>query len=174
MKQQTSLAWYREPVMWLVVGIPVSAVLFGVVMISLALTSDDGLVVDDYYKQGLQINRSLARDKYAAQLGLEARVKLDWAQRRVWVELTWPVSASFPDRLELSFLHATRQDEDRRISLIYDGQGGYSGALPSLVTGRWYVRVATDRWRLQTTARLPDTSLLVLRPEKLPERADAG
>lgn len=171
-----SRAWYRQPIMWLVVGVPLSAVLFGIVMISLAVTGADGLVVDDYYKRGLEINRSLERDRFAAQLGLEARVTLEPDRHQVLVDLSWPAPDSRPERVELSFLHATRQDEDRRIVLRGDGHGRYSGDLPVLVAGRWYVRVATDRWRLQSAVNLPlpPGSPLLLLPEKVPGRGDAG
>ena len=175
MKAPSPHAWYRQPIMWLVVGVPLSAVLFGIVMISLAVSGKDGLVVDDYYKRGLEINRSLERDRFAAQLGLEARVKLEPERRRVLVDLTWPAPDSRPERIELSFLHATREGQDRRILLRGDGRGRYSGDLPPLVAGRWYVRVATDRWRLQSAVKLPlpaDSPLLLL-PEKVPENADA-
>ena len=38
--------WYREPMVWLVLMIPASAVVMGAVMLSLAVSTYDGLVVD--------------------------------------------------------------------------------------------------------------------------------
>ena len=64
--------WYREPFVWLVILFPASAVIGGMITISLAISSDDGLVVDDYYKRGLEINRTLERDKAAARHGIQA------------------------------------------------------------------------------------------------------
>ena len=58
----------------MVLAIPASAVIAGAVMLVLANATWDGLVADDYYQQGMQINRSLARDAEAARLGLEAAV----------------------------------------------------------------------------------------------------
>jgi hypothetical protein len=68
--------WKQEPLVWLLIAIPFSAVVMGVVMITLAIQSYSGLVVDDYYKKGKQINRVLARDRFAHELGLAARFSL--------------------------------------------------------------------------------------------------
>ena len=51
--------WYREPLVWMVVAIPAAAVIAGAVMLVLANATWDGLVADDYYERGMQINRSL-------------------------------------------------------------------------------------------------------------------
>ena len=64
--------WYREPLVWMVLAIPAAAVIAGAVMLVLANATWDGLVTDDYYQRGMQINRSLTRDAEAARLGLEA------------------------------------------------------------------------------------------------------
>ncbi len=69
--------WKREPLVWMLIAIPFSAVIMGVVMITLAIQSWSGLVVDDYYKKGKQINRVLARDKFAYELGLAAGFKIE-------------------------------------------------------------------------------------------------
>ena len=74
--QSTPGNWKREPLVWMLIAIPLSAVIMGVVMITLAIQSYSGLVVDDYYKKGKQINRVLARDKFAYELGLAAGFKL--------------------------------------------------------------------------------------------------
>ena len=60
--------WYNFPLVWMMISIPFSAVIMGVVMIWLAVDTNDGLVVDDYYKQGLEINGLISRDKKAAEL----------------------------------------------------------------------------------------------------------
>ena len=64
--------WYRFPLVWMLVAIPFSAVIMGVVMIWLAVDTDDGLVADDYYKLGMEINRVIKRDQKASELGLSA------------------------------------------------------------------------------------------------------
>ena len=51
--------WYKVPFVWLVVGIPLSAVIMGGVILYFSIVSFDGLVVDDYYTEGKKINRVL-------------------------------------------------------------------------------------------------------------------
>ena len=47
----------------MVLAIPASAVVAGAVILVLANTTWDGLVADDYYQQGMQINRSPATQR---------------------------------------------------------------------------------------------------------------
>jgi hypothetical protein len=42
----------------------------------LAVVSNDGLVEDDYYKQGLAVNQRTARAQRAAELGIEVELLL--------------------------------------------------------------------------------------------------
>ena len=56
-----SRAWYREPLVWLLISFPLTAVIAGFFTLYLAIISSDGLVVDDYYHRGKEINKSLAR-----------------------------------------------------------------------------------------------------------------
>ena len=51
--------WYREPWVWLMIALPASAVVGGIITIYLAVSTSDGLVVDDYYKRGKAINLDL-------------------------------------------------------------------------------------------------------------------
>ena len=55
-------AWYREPWPWLVMSGPAIVVVAGIGTAIIAFRTSDGLVADDYYKQGLVINQTLKRD----------------------------------------------------------------------------------------------------------------
>ena len=61
--------WYREPWPWIIMAGPAVVVVAGVVTAWIAFSGADGLVADDYYKQGLAINKVLAREQRAAFLG---------------------------------------------------------------------------------------------------------
>jgi len=69
---EQSLPWYQYRWPWVLLAIPMSAVAFGIVMISTALIYPDDLVVDNYYKEGMAINRTLAMDAKAVALGVTA------------------------------------------------------------------------------------------------------
>jgi hypothetical protein len=66
--------WYAEPWVWLIIAIPLTAVIVGMITIYLAVSTSDGLVVDDYYKRGKAINVDLARDRAAARYELRAQI----------------------------------------------------------------------------------------------------
>ncbi len=50
---EKSKPWYREPWPWILMIMPVTAVVAGSFMMWLAVSTEDGLVEDDYYKKGL-------------------------------------------------------------------------------------------------------------------------
>ena len=67
--------WYKERWTWLLMLMPATAIVAGGITLWLAITTFDGLVTDDYYKQGLAINKTLARATVAQDMGLVARVR---------------------------------------------------------------------------------------------------
>jgi len=73
--------WFREPWVWLIIALPASAVFGGIITIWIAVESDDGLVQDDYYKYGMEINKTLDRDKAAVQYELVANLIISEFQR---------------------------------------------------------------------------------------------
>src|SRR4030066_420476 len=93
--------WYREPLVWLIICFPLTAVIAGFFTLYLAIISKDGLVVDDYYQKGKEINMSLARDRAATQHGLRAGVHLDAAKQEVVVRLSAAKDQRLPNRLDL-------------------------------------------------------------------------
>lgn len=154
---RSSTRWYREPLVWLVLAIPAAAVVAGAAMLVLANATWDGLVADDYYQRGLQINRALARDAEAARLGLEAVVVFP-APGVVEARLSAVGDASAVlsrDRLNLRFARAARTGKDVRILLVRDTAAVWRGTLPDLASGKWYVEIGNDDWRLATPAGMP-------------------
>ena len=164
--------WYREPLVWMVLAIPATAVLVGAVMLVLAHLTWDGLVADDYYRQGMQINRSLARDAEAARLGLAATLTFP-APGVVEARLAGShgTAAADGERLTLRFAHATRSGADVRVRLIRSADGGWRGALPPLPPGKWYAELGNERWRLAAPMRIPASAgALALHAPTPPDR----
>ena len=126
----------------------------GMITLTLAVLSYDGLVVDDYYRQGLEINRSLARDRLAKTFGLACKLRV--TEDRVEAILSWQdEDFSPPAELQLGLFHATRQGFDQQISLSRRESGVYVGRMDPLAPGRWHVQVEADDWRLQDRFRAP-------------------
>lgn len=130
--------WYREPLVWMVLAIPAAAVLAGAVMLVLANATWDGLVADDYYRRGMEINRSLARDAEATRLGLEAVVsfpKPGIVEARLATDADAAMAAG--TRLDLRFAHAARAGADVTIPMTRGIAGTWHGILPPLSPGKW-------------------------------------
>ena len=130
---QPTVAWQREPFVWLVIAIPTCAVLVGFVLLALSITSYDGLVADDYYRRGKEINRVLARDRFATDHNLSAGLAFDSGADRLTVTLSGSAPPMTPT---LQFLHPTREGMDRTVQLIRESASTFSGALPALSRGR--------------------------------------
>ena len=156
--------WYREPIMWLVIAFPLMAVVVGFVSLALAIRSDDGIVEDDYYRQGMTINRMLDRDKAAAAENLTGTVELDAAQHELRVRLTARPATSLPDNVELKLMHATRTGFDRSLVLPRQADGTYRAPLPEFAPGHWNVQLTAQDWRLTGSLFMPGDSRLVMRP----------
>lgn len=157
--------WYREPWPWLLMAAPAAAVVMGVVMVVLGLRSDDGLVVDDYYKQGLAINQVLDREARAAALGMEASLAFTPARDRVRLALAGRRPSG--ERATLRLVHPTRVGQDQVVSLADDASGILQGVLtpPSPGTWRLVLESADGAWRLAGEWRTSD-DLVTLRPAR--------
>jgi hypothetical protein len=155
--------WYAEPWVWLLIALPMTAVIGGMITIYLAVTTSDGLVVDDYYRRGKAINMDLARDVAAAGHGLQARLALDPANRRILLTLD-SLDDQHPAQVRFSLLHPTRPGNDQVILLQPVAGGGYAGTLQAMHDGNWYVQLEADDWRLSGSLRTPRDSVVILTP----------
>lgn len=155
--------WYRQPMMWLVIAIPLSAVLVGSIMLTLSIRTFDGLVEDDYYKKGKEINQLLARDDFALENGISADVSIDDQTGIIVVDLKNTLTYVFPEQMGLSLLHPTRSKKDIKL-LLSKGPDGryYSELLQPLTDGRWYFRVSEPNWRLQKLISWPQVAVFTL------------
>jgi hypothetical protein len=133
----------------MVIAIPASSVIMGVVMLVLAITTYDGLVTDDYYKQGLQINRLLERDAAAERHGLSSEVLVGASGGVIEVQLKGHPPFEAPEAVDLRLFHATRPGMDRHLVLRRVSAGHYLSRRPDLAPGKWYLQLNADDWRLR-------------------------
>ena len=141
--------WYREPMVWMVIMIPLSAVIMGAIMLTLAVSTYDGLVSDDYYKKGLQINRSMERDALAASHDLTGEVVLGAPGEMVEVSLAGNARFQAPEIVHLRLFHTTRPGLDRHLVMRRVASGHYIASLSRLEPGAWYAQLDADGWRLK-------------------------
>lgn len=137
----------------------------GFVTLWLAVKSEDGLVVEDYYKQGLAIHKVLDRERAALRQGVTAEVRLEEGGRRVVVELATKDGAP-PAALVLKVIHPTRAGFDQTLRLRAEGRGVFRGALSPLTTGRWVLSLEDEggTWRLTGDLWYPERPTAQLAP----------
>ena len=145
--------WYRQFWPWFLFGLPGVAVVAGITTVIIANVSFDGLVVDDYYKQGLAINRDLDKDRMAAHLGLSANMSFDLQKGIVEVVLDSAVPIPDQSQLDLTMIHPTRAHGDLHLSLQAGSQPGHYVArfAPQQHVIRWNLMLSPPAgdWRLQ-------------------------
>ena len=64
----SNLPWWKFGHVWLVLAGPAVVVVASLVTFYLAATRVDPMVTEDYYRKGIEINRSLDKDASAASL----------------------------------------------------------------------------------------------------------
>ena len=148
MTAQASGPWYREPWPWLLMAGPAIVVVAGIATAVLAFRSSDGVVADDYYKQGLAINRVLERGARARLLGVAATADFDNTANTVTVVVTSHAPAL--PRLKLTLVHPTRQGVDQAIVLTHAGDGRYTGRIDTSRAANWNLTLEDEQttWRV--------------------------
>jgi hypothetical protein len=163
--------WFRVAEVWLIIGVLVAAVVVGLSFAALSIYSWDGLVVDDYYRHGKEINKVLVRDQAAKELGLTAVLGVPAENSdsviRIGADDANTQHIAYPDEpITLRLLHPTRSGEDQSIALYAGPVAGsareFYGRWSPVRPGDWIVHVESPRWRLTGRARFPLVERLVL------------
>jgi hypothetical protein len=121
-ERDSARPWHREPWPWILMSGPAIAIVAGFATLGIALSTDDGLVADDYYKQGLAVNQVLRRDARARDLHLAATATLAGQGVRIALRGTREHFAE----LRLRLVHPTRSGRDQLVVLralggVYEG-----------------------------------------------------
>lgn len=158
--------WYREPWPWFLMSLPATAVVAGLTTAWIAFKTADGLVVGDYYKEGLAINQTLERDDAARALGLAATLKS--ADGTLMLTLAGHLK-TYPGVLILTLAHPTHQGLDHVLTLHLTGAGRYLAALPAMPDGKWHAQLvdAASTWRLAGVLHSPFRQPATLSPDPI-------
>lgn len=158
--------WYRHRWPWLLMAGPAVVAVAGGVTIWLAVKTSDGLVEDDYYKQGLGVNQRIQRDQQAATLGLSAELMVGGDSRSVRLMLAAQPGWAMPGAIDLRLTHPTRPGADQRVSLAHQGGGMYEASLGEPIAGRWKLSIEDLQggWRLTGDWNLDQSPVIRLAP----------
>lgn len=134
---------------------PAVVIVAGVYTAWLAVSTSDGLVAEDYYKQGLAAKQTIARSESARTMGLAASLSLTSESVTVRLSAAAP-GFSLPPALRLTLSHPTRAGLDQTEVLTREGDG-YRGTLRLPASGHWLVLLEDEAksWRLLGNVVLP-------------------
>lgn len=179
--------WYRYGWPWFLISFPLVSVLLGIMMVTLALNTNNSLVVDDYYAEGKGINLRIERDRSASLLGLGAALSstteglvLDLSRKmpalpeQLLAEATVMEAAFYwPTAMEMQWVHVTQAERDGEAVLQSIGGDRYLAAgveMPASGIFRIHLQpIDNAPWRLVSELiELEDSQLLPI-PAKLPD-----
>lgn len=128
---------WREPMLWLVVGLPAAVIVAGIATLVIALRSGGSDAIPEEVRRTAQVQvADLGADARARELRFSALLRVDEQALEVL-----PVSGAMPRRatLSLRLQHPTQAAEDLELELMPGERG-------------WRVKYALDRshdWRLE-------------------------
>jgi len=138
-----------NPVLVMVVALPLLAVAGSFVSLALAVTRGDKELPKDYHWEGGDFDRDQQRKELAAQLGIGATVGFDARMQRCTVTLR----GAAPATLRLALTHPTDSADDQRIALPRV-DGSYSAPCTAPPAAHWWLELADDQAGWLLRARL--------------------
>ncbi|WP_295720325.1 FixH family protein, partial [uncultured Halovibrio sp.] len=117
----TKRPWYREPWPWVLIAIPGITILWSIFLILFSMEQHVSMVEDDYYDEGMGINRELSRDIKAANLDLTGKVSFTDGER-LNILLESPKQRNW-ERLQVELTHDTLGDRDQTTIAQRVGEG---------------------------------------------------
>jgi uncharacterized protein len=160
-QSQDTRPWYKEPIMWLVCGIPVIAIGWGGVMITLAVSSKDSLVSDSYYKDGVSFTENVEMDNKAKRLQVKAQLVFTNDEVRIHLDGYFD---QYPDVLSLQLIHPTLQDQDSTVLLQRTADGNYVGLPDITLPSRRHIWLQSPEqgWRIRLTDTIQPDQVIQL------------
>ncbi len=149
--------WYKEPWLWLVIALPVASVIAGVSTVIIAYRAADDLVVDDYYKVGISINKNIESEQKAKSLGINGRLFFSGEKVQLQLNALSISETILPSKIMLELFHPTLQEKDLRVELTRTGSGLYTASFSnSGVAGRRYLRITPmgNLWNLKQDVQI--------------------
>lgn len=158
--------WYRQFWPWFLIALPGCVVIASLHLVNIAFKYADQPVKDNYYKEGRAINRRLAEDQAAAQLGLTAAIQLDQLTGQILLQLDGRPDPA-PAELALAFIHPVAAERDFNLTLRHAGGDRYVAELPRSPRGHWHLHLSGDApepWRLRRRIDLDQSTDFRIEP----------
>lgn len=154
--REDSLPWYKQFWPWFLISLPASVVIAALVTVTIAINTDDGLVSDDYYREGLAVHKQAASTAHAQALGIAAEVNYRPEAGRLRVRLNQPLPSGSRGMV-IRIIHPTRPRRDQEIALTSLTGDTLGGQLAPLGPAHWKLQLHPDdkAWRIEGRLKLP-------------------
>ncbi|GEA10993.1 FixH family protein [Alteromonas sp. KUL49] len=155
--------WYKQFWPWFLIAVPVVTLIMGVVLLRLAINTEDSLVVDDYYKEGKAINSRLDKVANARRLRITTDLTIDDGLIAIKFHSGIPQDGT---ALKLAFHHVTLEEKDTEVLLTRDATGVFRGSTDNDLSGKWRVSLMpmNEEWKIQQTLTLPNGATIRFNP----------
>jgi uncharacterized protein len=146
---------WREPMLWLVTGLPLLVLVAAAVTLALALRAPVDASATQVRRIAQVQLQDLAPDREAARRGLRARLEVDPARGLIEVRLATGSDATGVDEhLVLQLLHPVSARHDRLVPLQRAGYH-WRAQIEPWSPQAWEVRLAPPRGEWRVGGRLP-------------------
>ena len=180
-KTNNATHWYQEPWAWFIVLIIAITAIWGSFLLHTAITQQDSVVVDDYYKTGKAINASKTRSLNAKNYAMRAVVVIQPTSSTIRLQLNGAL-AQRHETLSLQLLSPITAKDDHRILLNRIEQAAapdqpslYEGYIETVPRGVFHLQLEsittrapeedyTSGWRLNLETQLPQNQPIVMSP----------
>lgn len=154
--------WYKEPWMFLVAGVPIIAICWGMVIITLAVTGKDSLVSDSYYRDGMAYTENNTFIDKAKRLQVKA--DMVYSQDEIHITLTGYFDEQ-PSFLNIQLIHPTLETKDETVLLQQMPGGSYLGLANNSHLGKrkLWLQSLEQEWMLKDEVLIENNKLLALR-----------
>ena len=152
--------WYKQFWPWFLISLPLSVVIAAIYTINLAIETQDGLVTDDYYKEGLAIHKDADSAAAARRLGIAGDLTYDSDTGAVTLRVDQPLPQG-TGLLTLRLTHPTLPNQDQMTQLTPLDERSLSGRIAPLNPAPWKIAVYPDDkgWRIDGRLVVPEAAV---------------
>ena len=164
--------WYRQFWPWVLIALPGTVVIASFVTLYIAIVNSHSMVKDNYYKDGLAINRYLKEDQLAELRAITAQLQFLPASKKVKILLGGD-HGNDSQLLILYFIHPVNASKDFQLPLQMNTSGNYEQSVLKLELTRWYLQLSPadaspdQRWRIRGEINLATASEATLASSNL-------
>jgi len=164
-QDNAQIPWFRQRWLWFLLSIPICSVILSSMMVFVAVVGQDTMVSDNYYKDGMAINRTIEKDLRADALALHPLISIEGSSITLKFD---PKNTSQTKQafLRLKLHHPTIEQQDADIKLLPTQGLIYTGELPFPMIGRRYLDLYAfdNSWRIREEITLPLKNHMLNKP----------